>query len=337
MTPNTLIETQEQSIIQAVKQAQLTEGQYLAQHPKSQYLGSEINAFLLSLEALGNLTSTVRNPIAYSQKTGIYHNLDLSPMMGTAINLGGLDLRLFLRRWKHIIAHQQNDCYSFQFFDTYGNAIEKVYLTQPEQIPAWQQLCQQFTQSTTPEWEMQPENPATPLNTLTPETIAAYQQEWQTLQNVHHFRVVLSQFGIDRLQGLQYAPQNDAMRLPIAALEAIITQCAQRKITLLTFVNNNGIVQIQTGKVHHITRQDNGLHMQDQQEEQFTCHIQDQSISQFWFVRRPGSNGIVHSFEAYNDQRELVLQLFGRQADAESEPADWQQLVQDILTQFQAA
>ena len=47
-------------------------------------------------------------------------------------------------------------------------------------------------------------------------------------------------------------------------------------------------------------------------------------------IRRPGSNGIVHSIEAYDDRRNLVLQLFGRPADAEAESEAWRALIAEV-------
>lgn len=321
----------------------VSEGEIVASLPHSTYLGSQINDFLQQLESLGNITSIVRNDLAVSEKTGVYRNLDLSPMMGTAINMGGLDLRLFLRRWRHIFAVSDGKKHSFQIFDAQGCAIQKIYLTDDSQTARFEAICRQFADDGVPQFDQPSTNrdngtmPAETgnLKTLSPAEIRAYQEQWRGLQNVHHFRVVLSQFGIDRLQGLTYAPEGDALPLNIEAIEAILQRCVAGDITLLTFVNNSGMVQIQTGKVHHVVRARGWLNILDHQEENFTLHLNDQAIAQFWFVRRPGSNGIVHSFEAYDAKRELVLQLFGRQADANSEPENWRKLVQAILTEFQ--
>lgn len=319
---------------QAAEKLGVSEGCLLAALPESQYLGQPDNEFLMQLEQLGNVKSIVHNDLAISEKTGVYRNLDLSPMMGTAINLGGLDLRLFLRRWKHLFAVRQNQLTSFQIFDAHGDAIQKIYLTDDSQLDKFNQICQPLVQECAPEFERPSEKPAAGLKALNTDEISAYRNEWQGLQNVHHFRVVLAQFGIDRLQGLQYAPEGDAKRLDLAAIEAIIRRCAEQKITLLSFVNNSGIVQIQTGKVHNVSRIPGFLNILDDDETQFSLHLKDQHIAGFWFVRRPGSNGIVHSFEAYNSRRELVLQFFGRQADAEEEPNDWRALVQSVLADF---
>lgn len=314
----------------------VSEGEIVACLPESTYLGKPSEDFLLQLAQFGEVQSIVRNDLAVSEKRGVYHNLDLSPVMGTAINMGGLDLRLFLRHWRHLFAVSGKK-YSFQIFDAYGNAIQKIYLTNEQQIPYWTQICQQLTSSETPSFDRQPEKTSQEYQGLSDEEKISYQEEWRQLKNVHHFRMVLSQFGIDRLQGLEYAPSGDALRLQTKAIEVLMQRCAERGITLLIFVNNGGVVQIQTGRVHHVSRLRGWLNIMDDQEEQFTLHLHDENIAQFWFVRRPGSNGIVHSFEAYDAQRQLVLQLFGRQADATTEPENWQELVQEILAEFQAA
>lgn len=333
----TLMQSQHLHQREAAAELGVSEGELIAALPQSQNLGNNISEFLTKLEALGKVKSIVRNEIAVSEKIGVYRNLDLSPMMGTAINLGGLDLRLFLRRWHHIFACEYNNHRSFQIFDAHGQAIQKIYLTDDNQIAQWQAICDAHRSEEAPEWQRQPEKETAPLVALSDENIAAYQQEWRELQNVHHFRVVLSQFNIDRLQGLQYAPEGDAEQLKIEAIEAIMQKSVAQGSTLLTFVNNSGMVQIQTGKVHNVVRARGWLNQLDDKEEQFSCHIQDSKIAEFWFVCRPGSNGIVHSFEAYDSRRELVLQFFGRQADASSEPQEWRDLVAEICQEFQAA
>lgn len=58
--------------------------------------------------------------------------------------------------------------------------------------------------------------------------------------------------------------------------------------------------------------------------------LDDAKLAELWFVRRPGSNGIVHSIEAYDERRNLVLQLFGRPADAEAESAAWRALIAEV-------
>lgn len=58
--------------------------------------------------------------------------------------------------------------------------------------------------------------------------------------------------------------------------------------------------------------------------------LEDAKLAELWFVRRPGSNGIVHSIEAYDERRNLVLQLFGGPADAEAESAAWRALIAEV-------
>ncbi len=314
----------------AVARLGVSEGGLVAAFPETQYLGGDCMAFLPELEALGEVKSAVRNVAALSEKTGIYRNLELSPMMGTAINLGGLDLRLFMRHWKHIFAVRNGEARAFHFYDATGKAIQKVHLTEAAAIPAWERLCAAYRTDAAPVFETPPEAAPYENVELTDEALAAYREEWKGLKNVHHFRIVLSQFGIDRLQGLEYAPEGDAQKLKREAVEFIFRQCAERGMPLLVFVNNSGIVQIQTGQVHHVDRADGWLTVSDFAEEKFNFFLDDAKLAELWFVRRPGSNGIVHSIEAYDERRNLVLQLFGRPADAEAESEAWRALIAEV-------
>ena len=318
----------------AVAALGVSEGGLIASFPDTQYLGGDAAAFLPELEALGEVKSAVRNVAALSEKTGLYTNLDISPMMGTAINQGGLDLRLFMRHWKHIFAVKAGGKHAFHFYDAYGKAIEKVFLTNEAALPAWEALCAKYRSSDAPVFEPQPEDAPYQSVTLSAEQIQAYHQEWAGLKNVHHFRVVLSQFGIDRLQGLEYAPEGDAQQLKREAVEYILRHCEGKEMPLLVFVNNRGIVQIQTGQVHHVGRSEGYLTIDDEAEEKFKLFLDDSKLAETWFVRRPGSNGIVHSIEAYDDKRNLVLQLFGRPADADSETEAWRDLIAQVRAQY---
>ena len=58
--------------------------------------------------------------------------------------------------------------------------------------------------------------------------------------------------------------------------------------------------------------------------------LDDTKLAELWFVRRPGSNGIVYSIEAYDDRRNLVLHLFGSPADAEAESEAWRALIAEV-------
>lgn len=312
----------------------VSEGELTASFPYMQYLGGNIEAFLPELAALGEVKSVVRNSVAVHEKTGVYTNLELSPVMGTAINQGGLDLRLFLHRWKHILAMKADGRHAFHFYDAYGKTVQKVLLTDEAAVPQWERLCGRYRQDGAPVFEPRPaDTPYLPVS-LDHEQAAAYRQAWQGLKNVHHFRMVLADFGIDRLQGLEYAPEGDAQRLQPAAVEEVLQQCAARGITLLVFVNNSGIVQIQTGRVHHVGRAGGCLNILDDAEEGFSLHLKDGELAQVWFVRRPGSSGVVHSIEAYDRNRNLVLQLFGRPADAPAEPEAWRGLMAQVCGQY---
>ena len=333
---NRYLELKQQGIHQrdAVAQLGVSEGELIASFPDTQYLGGDAAAFLPELAALGAVKSAVRNVAALSEKTAEYTNLDISPMMGTAINQGGLDLRLFMRHWKHIFAVKTGDTRAFHFYDAYGKAIEKVTLTEPQAVPVWEALCEKYRSDAQPVFETRPEDAPYQPVTLSDEQIREYRQEWAGLKNVHHFRVVLSQFGIDRLQGLQYAPEGDAQMLKREAVEHIFQYCQGKDMPLLVFVNNSGIVQIQTGRVHHVGRSEGYLTIDDFAEEQFRLFLDDTKLAETWFVRRPGSNGIVHSIEAYDDKRNLVLQLFGRPVDAQAETEDWRKLIGEVCAQY---
>lgn len=117
----------------------ISEFELMLASPYSQYIGGQCKDVLKQFEHFGKVESIVRNQLAVHEKQGHYNNLKLGDKMGLALNIGGLDLRFFMWRWKHMLAvtdtsKEDKPSYSIQFYDEQGAAIDKVYLRELTQI-----------------------------------------------------------------------------------------------------------------------------------------------------------------------------------------------------------
>lgn len=108
----------------------VSEGALMADAPQSVYLGSNIRDVVLKLHALGEVQCVVRNDVCVHEKQGVYENVSLAPTSGIALNIGGIDLRIFPARWQHVLAVTNRDggkvSRSIQFYDEFGTALQKV-------------------------------------------------------------------------------------------------------------------------------------------------------------------------------------------------------------------
>lgn len=312
--------------------------------PDSQYMGQQCKDVLLALEQFGKVESIVRNELAVHEKQGLYHNLQLGEKMGLAINVGGLDLRFFMWQWKHMIAvtntsNPEKPSYSIQFYDAQGNAINKVYLREltDENIQAWQNLVQQHVDAVTvSDIELQEIPAKTPwqykqLNDGDKETL---QKEWLAITDVHQFHFLLKKLELDRASSYRQAPENMTVPLSVDSIEQVFEKAKQKSCSIMIFVGNTGVVQIQTGQVHQPKRMGDWFNILDKAETQFTLHLKDKSLAQVWCIRRPTKDGIVTCIEGFDQYGESIITIFGERLEGQEELAAWREITAELIEEF---
>lgn len=58
----------------------------------------------------------------------------------------------------------------------------------------------------------------------------------------------------------------------------------------------------------------------------FNLHLNMPAVAQLWRVRRPSTDGIITSWEAFSAEGELIVQLFGLRKPGQSELVGWRTL-----------
>lgn len=313
----------------------ISEGELMANAPDSIYLGSKIRDIVLKLSTLGLVESIVRNDVAVHEKKGIYENVSLAPTSGLALNIGGLDLRFSPSHWHHALAvttqHGDKTSHSIQFYDEFGVAIEKVFMRDDRRLPEWTALLDAFQTEGKPAFIHNPLPSATIPEPLSPQREAAFRERWMELKDVHYFSGILETFEIDRQTAYRHAPKGHTRQLDNSIWEKVLNQVHHSGMELMIFVGNRGLVQIQTGQIHHIVRSHGYLNILDGKTEGFNLHLKDQDIAETWVVRRPIRDGFVTCIEGFNAHRQTVIQFFGRRQEGEQELSEWQHITNPLL------
>ncbi|MDO4641779.1 MAG: ChuX/HutX family heme-like substrate-binding protein [Neisseria sp.] len=315
----------------------VSEGALMAEAPDTVYLGGKANVrdVVLKLNTLGLVQCVVRNSVCVHEKKGIYENVSMAPTSGIALNIGGIDLRIFPARWHHILAVTTQDkdkiSRSVQFYDEFGVCIQKVFLREDGKETEWHALIDAFRTEGKPEFQTGELPPVIATPALSPEKEISFQERWQELKDVHHFSGLLETFDIDRQTAYRHAPAGSTRQLSHEAWQQALEAACEHNIEIMIFVGNRGIVQIQTGLLHNIVRARGYLNVLDGKEEGFSMHLNDEGIVETWVVRRPIRDGFVTCLEGFDSRRKTVIQIFGKRQEGEPELAAWREITDNLL------
>ncbi|WP_228068137.1 MULTISPECIES: ChuX/HutX family heme-like substrate-binding protein [unclassified Neisseria] len=197
----------------------VSEGRLMADAPESVYLGGKENIrnIVLELRTLGQVQCVVRNSLCVHEKQGVYENVSFAPASGIALNIGGIDLRIFTARWHHALAVTVREggkvSRSVQFYDEFGVAVQKVFLKEEGREAQWQALSAAFGKNRKPEFQSAAMPPPVEPAPLPAEKTAAFQERWNELKDIHHFGALLETFGLDRRAAYRHAPVGLTRRL----------------------------------------------------------------------------------------------------------------------------
>lgn len=321
--------------LNAAKELGISECELMVSNPDAVYLGSDIRPIVLRLRDLGLVECIVRNEVAVHEKSGIYENVSMTKTTGIALNVGELDLRIFASQWKHALALEDHSreptSYSIQFYDAFGDAIQKVFLRDESKVEAWHALVNEFANNDTPSGFRQPEEISHTPNTLNADDLAAFHQRWMEMKDIHHFSGILETYSLSRLDAYRQAPENHTFSVGVGALEKAFEAARDMGIKIMIFVGNRGIVQIQSGQVHNVIRKHGWLNIIDKKEEHFCLHLKDEDLSEVWAVRRHTRDGIITCLEGFNAHGKGKITVFGLREEGNAEQSRWQEIVQKII------
>lgn len=279
---------------------------------------------LNDIKTLGHVMALTRNDHAVHERKGTYTKASFNGHVGLVVN-PDIDLRLFMTHWAHVFAVNENERRSIQFFDSWGNAIHKIYLTSASDQAAFESLIQTYSQHAPTDFQVERDKPApTPEANDAEIDVASFQKEWTELQDTHDFFSILKKHGVSRRQAMRLAPPDYAQQLDHSHAEKLLNLVSEKGIDFMVFVSNNSCIQIHTGKAEKIVRTGPWINILD---EAFNLHLRDEAIESLWLVKKPTNLGLVHSLEAYDQEGNLIIQFFGKRKPNIPEREDWREVI----------
>ena len=91
------------------------------------------------------------------------------------------------------------------------------------------------------------------------------------------------------------------------------------------FVGNRHCIQIHTGPLHDLRWVGDWFNVLDAD---FNLHLKMSAVAQLWRVRKPSSDGLITSWEAFDADGELIVQLFGARKPGQPELEAWRSLAE---------
>ena len=148
---------------------------------------------------------------------------------------------------------------------------------------------------------------------------------WSTLKDTHHFFALLKKHGTTRTQALRLAGREWAEPVDVRELPKLLEQAGAREVPIMVFVGNRHCIQIHSGPVRNLRWMDTWFNVLDPE---FNLHLQTTGVTELWRVRKPSSDGVITSWEAFDAHGELVVQLFGARKPGIPEREEWRALAE---------
>ncbi|WP_334181080.1 hemin-degrading factor [Pseudomonas nitroreducens] len=288
---------------------------------------------LPALGELGQVMALTRNEHCVHERKGPYRDVTVSAngQMGLVVS-PDIDLRLFLGGWASAFAVSEETAHgtqrSIQVFDRQGTAVHKVFLTEQSDLAAWGPLVRSFTAAEQrADLELVPLEPKAVALADGEIDVAALREGWAALKDTHHFFALLKKHKVQRTQALRLAGREWAEPLDTAELPRLLEAAGASQLPIMLFVGNAHCIQIHTGTVENLKWMDNWFNVLDPL---FNLHLKTPGVVELWRVRKPSSDGVITSWEAFDAQGELVLQVFGARKPGVPELQGWRELAESF-------
>ncbi len=288
--------------------------------------------FYSRFKELGRVMVLTRNDSCVHERKGSYEQI--TEQHGVGLVLGAdIDLRIFFKEWAlaFSVCEPQNDGSfrrSFQFFNAAGVAVHKVYLEDEARAPIFDALTKEFaSEDQSPEQSVTPPSP--PRGEMQDEMIdvQGFRKAWAELKDTHDFYMLLGKFRVGRLQAMRLAAPEMVEELRADQAERMLRLAAERNIEIMCFVSSDGVVQIHTGPVKNIQAYGPWINVMDPD---FNLHLRADHIHKLYLVRKPTTDGLITSVEAFDTKGGLIVQFFGKRKPGLPEREDWRALCAEL-------
>jgi putative hemin transport protein len=284
-------------------------------------------AILLEAHTLGHVMGITRNDNAVHERHGVYSNVSFEGPVGLAVN-PDIDLRLFMAHWTFGFAVTEGERRSLQFFDKSGEAVHKIYLTAESDGEAFDALVAKYRAEALTGPLAVETYPAIPAEQADAEVDAAgFQDAWRGMKDSHEFFMILRNFRVARQQAMRLAPEGFVRELSADATVRMLEAAAADAVPIMVFVANRGCIQIHTGNVEKLMPTGPWFNVLDPK---FNLHLRQDKVATVYLVRKPSTDGDVHSIEAFDAGGNMIIQFFGSRKPGVPELQSWRDLVADL-------
>ncbi|RED44166.1 hemin-degrading factor [Aestuariispira insulae] len=295
-------------------------------------LAPEWALLLNGLGAVGRVMSLVRNESAVHERKGIFENVRVPNNQGGIILGEDIDLRLFLGQWTSMFLVEdqtkQGLRRSIQIFDQAGDAVQKIYPQDTADHEAFDALIKDLRAEVQDRVLDVIPAPAFELSApLQQEDLGDFQEAWAGMTDVHQLFRILRKYDLSRKRALEAVGTDWARPVEPHALRHCLEAAAERQSDIMIFVGNRGIIQIHTGTVTHLKEMGPWFNVLDPD---FNLHLREDQIGECWLVRKPTKDGIVSSLEVFDQQGDIILQMFGKRQEGQKESPEWRTILDGL-------
>ena len=296
-------------------------------------LQNDFKKMLHELYKLGRMMALTRNDEIVHERKGIYENAQTNMPHKMALFVNpDIDLRIFLKNWHHAFAvtieKPNKTLYSIQIFDQFGSAVHKIYTTNESDLAAYENLVEKFkADDQTANLKAKQKDAKKADKSDAEIDVENFRKAWAEMKDTHDFFPLISNFGVGRKQALRLAEDRFAKEVPAESFKILLKAARDRKVPIMIFVGNGGIIQIHTGEIENLTEARGWFNILD---ENFNLHVKQNEIDAAFIVRKPTEDGIITSLELFNKNDENVALFFGKRKPGMPEREDWRELAEEV-------
>lgn len=291
-------------------------------------LKPEFQNILTEVEQLGKVMALTRNDECVHERKGTYLNGDFSSPHAQLFVGEDIDLRIFLNHWKFALVVVEGDKKSLQFFGKDGLALHKIYLTKDSNEAAFDVIVEKFkAEDQNQVFEFEAVAPKAPEKADADIDAEGFKKAWTELKDTHDFFMMTRKFGVSRTQALRLAPEGYAKKIDNAKVVNVLEDASEKKIPIMAFVGNRGLIQIHTGEVKKTLWHQQWFNVMDPD---FNLHLDVTKITEAWIVKKPTEDGEVTAIEVFNKEGDFIVQFFGKRKPGIPELQEWKDLVAEL-------
>lgn len=296
-------------------------------------------SLLESFKSLGKVMSLTRNDACILEHKGTFQKIN---NIGTGVHamatvIGPIETRVFFSAWKFAFAvtEEKSDriLKSIQVFDRSGEAITKIYLQEKSDEQAYGKIIEDFRSlDQSADLDVEPYAQEEFSESVDKH---AFLDDWSDLKDTHDFFGILKKHKVSRYNAIELATDRFTYAVdPLISPLRILELASSLKLPIMIFAGNRGNLQIHQGKVRTIRVLDRGhagperwLNILDPD---FNMHLKQNNIHTAWVVKKPTADGEVTSVEAFDRDKNLIVQFFGLRKPGIPELDGWKKLVNDL-------